>query len=239
MLRRSIHHFCAFAWIVALPAVAAAATEAPEPLEQFELESGWSAEMIVDGGAANELQLFRSIGETVALGLEMESEGSRIEGFGVAAMVGVTDNFGLLFQLDADARGRPGEATALVIAEGARGRWSATANLAYRRGWRGELTGQSVDYAWGLRAALTPRLALGAEGAGRIAASPARRAEGLRGHFVGLGLALTPRARGAPAPEFAISVLREARVGKAPALLRASIQIHLARNFRALRQQED
>ena len=72
-----------------------------------------------------------------------------------------------------------------------------------------------------------------------MTASATRRAGGLRGHFVGFGVALSPRARGPVEPEFTISLLREARLARAPAVLRVTMQIDLARQTSALQPAED
>ncbi|MEO7634624.1 MAG: hypothetical protein ABIS38_03125 [Sphingomicrobium sp.] len=237
MSRSAIHQLFACAALLSW-STAAAAANAPDPVEQLELEGGWSGEAIVDVGHGSEFQLYRSIGDGVALGFEVESEGTAVEHLGVGALIGVADDLGLLVQLDADARGRPSEASALLIAEVQRGPWSATANLALRHGWRGEFAGPALDYAWGLRAAVTRRVAVGVEGAGRMAASETRRAEG-PGHFFGMGVVLTPRTRGATTPEFGILLLREASVSNSPVLLRASVQLNLAHPPRAQRSEED
>lgn len=239
MSRSAILQLLACAAALSLATAAAAAASAPDPVEQLDLKGGWSGEAIVDVGRGSEFQLYGSIRDGLALGFEVENEGARIERYGVGALLGLADDVGVMVQLDADARGRPNKASALLIAEAQRGPWSATGNLALRHGWRGEFAGHSLDYAWGLRAAVTRRVAVGVEGAGRIAASARRRAEDPSHHFFGIGVAVTPGARGAAAPEITISALREARLAKSPVLLRAAIQINLTRPSGALRRQEN
>ncbi len=237
MSRTAIHHLFSCLAALSLPTVAGAS--APDPVEQLDLDGRWSGEAIIDVGYGSVFRLHRSIHDGLALGFEIESEGARIERYGVGAVVGLADDVGVMIQLDADERGRPSEASALLIAETQRGPWSATGNLALRQGWRGEFAGYSLDYAWAMRAAVTRRVAVGVEGAGRIAASARRRGEDPSRHVFGMGVALVPRARGAAVPEFAISVLREARLAKSTVLLRASIQINFfARPPGAPRRQE-